>query len=493
MTGTAGRPPNILLVTTDQHRYGFTAGEGFGLDTMPFLDALAATGTRIHHAYTTAPACVPARTSLLTGRFPSAHRVRQNSAVHAVLRGPDLVDVLREAGYSLHFAGKTHMYRAAEDFDSFAGPYWHEHGVDTSATQRDFSAWLRAIDHGPATEATPFPVDCQYAHRIVTDAITGLAARDRGRPFFCWVSLPEPHNPYQAPEPYFSLFGEDEVPPRGCGPEAAYAKGGAWRWLRDLLEEKRPGYDGLWRRYRATYCGMLRLVDDQLRRLFAALNDVRGDTIVVFTADHGDYVGDYGLQRKGAGMPDALMRIPFVVTGPGVAVRDDRRVFASIADLFPTLCEAVGAPIPYGAQGRSLWPMLTGRDYPAEEFDSVYAEGGYGGLPYPADERPPLHFPYHGTQYDELNAVTQSGTTRMLRHGRWKLLHGVTGDGELYDLTEDPMELRNRWDDPACAAVRAELLERLLRWATRVVDDLPLATYQPKRAPHNWHAAMSGR
>src|SRR5918992_5341784 len=92
--------PNILLLMTDQHRAGFTAGEGFALDTMPFLDSLAATGTRIRNAYTTAPACVPARTSLLTGRFPSAHRVRQNSAVKHVLRGDDLLDVLRNAGYS---------------------------------------------------------------------------------------------------------------------------------------------------------------------------------------------------------------------------------------------------------------------------------------------------------------------------------------------------------------------------------------------------------
>lgn len=486
---TSGRS-NILLVTTDQHRAGLTAGTGFGLDTMPFLDSIAANGTTIRNAYTTAPACVPARTSLLTGRFPSAHHVRQNSAHREVRRGPDLLDVLRNAGYTLHYAGKTHMYRDPDDFDSFAGPYWHESGPDDSQPDKEFSAWLRSIDHGPTTEPTPFPLERQYPYRIVSDAIEALSNRADDRPSFCWVSLPEPHNPYQIPEPYFSMFAEDDVPDRACGPEAALAKGGAWRWLRELIEQKRPGYDTLWRRYRATYCGMLRLIDDQLRRLFDALRAIglADNTIVVFTADHGDYFGDYGLQRKGAGMPEVLMRVPFVVSGPGVAARDNQTDLVSLADLFPTLCEAVGQPIPYGVQGRSLWPMLTGAAYPSEEFASVFAERGYGGLPYGQSDRPELHFPYEGTRYDELNSVTQSGTSRMVRLGRWKLVYDISGDGELYDLDTDPMELTNRWADPELLDVRAELTERLLWWSIRAVDDLPLADYVPRRAPHNWHA-----
>ncbi|MGH3660799.1 MAG: hypothetical protein ACRDTQ_02925, partial [Micromonosporaceae bacterium] len=156
--------------------------------------------------------------------------------------------------------------------------------------------------------------------------------------------------------------------------------------------------------------------------------------------------------------------------------------------LFPTLCEAAGQPIPYGVQGRSLWPMLTGAAYPEAEFDSVYAEQGFGGLPYGVDDRPELHFPYHGTRYDELNSVTQSGTLVMLRQGDWKLSYDVTGKGELYHLPDDPMELTDLWSDPAHAEVRAQLLEKLLRWRIRVGDDLPAANYTPRRAEHNWHS-----
>ncbi|WP_419999552.1 sulfatase-like hydrolase/transferase [Streptomyces boninensis] len=482
-------PPNIVLVMTDQHRAGLTAGEGFGLDTMPFLDALAADGMRLRRAYTTAPACVPARTSLLTGRWPSAHRVRQNSTPKAAVRGDDLLDVLGAAGYQTFFAGKPHMYRGTADFDAFAGPYGHESGPDGTAEERAFSEWLKSIDHGPTDEATPFPAELQFAHRIVSDAIGQIDARDTAKPFFSWVSMPEPHNPYQAPEPYFSLFGEDEVPERACGPEAAEAKGGAYKWLRDLVEEKRPGYDEGWRHYRATYCGMLRLIDDQLRRLVEHLKeqDLWQNTVLVFLADHGDYVGDYGLQRKGAGMPEALARIPMVVTGPGIPARDNTRDFVSIADLLPTVCEAVGRSIPLGVQGRSLWPMLTGRDYPAAEFADVVAERGYGGLPYPEDARPELHFPYEGTTYDALNTVTQSGSSRMLRHDRYKLYSHVDGTGELYDLDADPMELDNRWDDPSLRPIRSELMERWQRWSLRLTDDLPQGNYHPNLPRHNWH------
>ncbi|AUH41697.1 sulfatase family protein [Streptomyces sp. CMB-StM0423] len=487
---TCPTAPNIVFVMTDQFRADFTAGEGFGLDTMPFLDSLAAGGVRLRRAYTTAPACVPARTSVLTGRWPSAHRVRQNSTPQGVVRGDDLLDVLGGAGYQLFYAGKTHMYRGRKEFfDAFSGPYGHESGPDETVEQQDFARWMRSIDHGPTTEATPFPVELQFAHRIVSDAMGQISARDPGKPFFSWISMPEPHNPYQAPEPYFSLFGEDEVPARTCGPEAAERKGGAYKWLRELVEEKRPGYDRLWRRYRATYCGMLRLIDDQLRRLVDHLKaqDVWRDTLLVFFADHGDYVGDYGLQRKGAGMPEVLARIPMVVHGCGVEARDNRRDFVSLADLLPTVCEAVGRPLPLGVQGRSMWPMLTGADYPAAEFADVVTERGYGGLPYPDDARPELHFPYEGTKYDELNSVTQSGSSRMLRHDRYKLYQHVAGEAELYDVAADPMELHDRWNDPRLRHVQADLTQRLHRWSLRLTDDLPDGAYDPLLPAHNWH------
>lgn len=482
--------PNIVLIMTDQHRADFCAAEGFGLDTMPYLDSLAAGGARFRRAYTTAPLCVPARCSLLTGRFPQATRVRQNSTAGYAVYEQDLVDVLRGSGYSLHFAGKTHFYRSGDVFDRFAAPYGHLSGPPGAANgqQAEFEDWLTAFGHEVAEQPTPFPVECQFPYRIVSDAIAALDDVPADQPFFSWLSFPEPHNPYQVPEPYFSLFAEDEVPDRSSGPEAALAKGGAWAWLRRLTEEKRPGYDAGWRRYRANYCGMLRLIDDQIRRYVTALQDrdLADNTIICFLADHGDYAGDYGLQRKGAGMPECLMRIPFMITGPGVETRDNDRDFVSLVDVLPTVCEAIGADIPVGVQGRSLWPVLTGQPYPEAEFSSIYGEMGFGGQFYGSQERPVLHFPYPGREFDELNTVTQSGNTVMLRTGSWKLIYDSSGRAELYDLSSDPAELTNRYEDPEMSAVRADLLEELLRWSLRAEDDLPQGAYTLKRAPHNW-------
>ncbi|WP_129790164.1 sulfatase-like hydrolase/transferase [Promicromonospora panici] len=478
--------PHIVLIMTDQQRADLSARSGFPLDTTPFLDQLASRGTDFQRGYTSSPLCVPARVSLLTGRFPSAHRVTQNSTPDAATYDRDLLDVLSEAGYHRVFAGKPHMHRGPEDFDAYRGPYFHTDGPDANPEHEAFDQWLDDLDHGVSHEPTPFPLEASLPYRIVSDAVDELAEADPTRPTFLWVSFPEPHNPYQVPEPYFSMFPPDQIPERVHGPDVARAKGGHWAWLQELIEEKRPGYDDERARYRANYCGQLRLLDDQVRRLmehvWATLGD---DVVVIMVSDHGDYVAEYGLQRKGAGMPEVLMRIPFFFSGGPVA-SSRRRELVSIVDVLPTVAELVGSAIPDGVTGRSLAPLLRDEDLTSTEFDDIYAERGFGGLTYGADERPPLHFPYEGRRFDELNTVTQSGRSRMLRRGDLKLIVHSDGSGELYDLAADPTEVDNRFDDPRYAGPRSELLWRMAQWMLRAQDELPRGVYTPKRAPHNW-------
>ncbi|MBZ2197899.1 sulfatase-like hydrolase/transferase [Occultella gossypii] len=484
----SAQQPHVLLVMTDQHRSGFTRRSGFALDTMPFCDALAADGVSFPNAYTTAPSCSPARASLLTGRWPSAHRVTQNSTAQHAWYDRDLLQILRSAGYRLSFAGKPHMHAGPDDFDHYAGPYFHVDGPQREPEHGAFDAWLEELDHGVAAEPTPFPLECQLPYRIVSDAIADVdAAADHAGPQFFWVSFPEPHNPYQVPDPYFSLFAESEVPERAHGPQAARDKGGHWLWLQELLERKRPGYDADWRRYVANYCGMLRLIDDQVRRFVEhARATLDGEILVVFVSDHGDYTGEFGLQRKGAGLPECLVRIPLFFSGAGVSGGQVREELVSIADVLPTLCALVGQPFPDGLQGRSLLPLLRGAPRPRGEFDSIYAERGFGGLTYRSDEHPPLHFSYDGRSLDSLNSVTQSGRSRMVvRDGRKLVVHS-DGTGELYDLTTDAGEVTNLIDDPSHAAVRHDLLWCLTQWMLRVQDELPRGTYVPKTTEHNW-------
>jgi len=187
-------------------------------------------------------------------------------------------------------------------------------------------------------------------------------------------------------------------------------------------------------------------------------------------------------------LSEFLMRIPLIVTGDGVAIqRRDEPV--SIVDVLPTICEAVGQPLPDGVQGRSLLPLAQGEEAPEAEFGSIIAEQGFGGRARDVTDRPPLHFAYDGPTFDELNTVTQSGAARMLRSGRWKLVVHADLAGELYDLEVDPAELDNLFESEQHLAVRAQLLHQLARWQARLTDDLPTGAYVSRRLEHNWRWA----
>ena len=218
-------------------------------------------------------------------------------------------------------------------------------------------------------------------------------------------------------------------------------------------------------------------------------------TIIVVLSDHGDYCGEYGLIRKGVGLSESLTRIPMVWAGYQIK-KQPKAIDAhvSLADLFPTFCTAIGDSIPVGVQGRSLWPMLTGKEYPKEEFSSVVVQLGFGGEDVPLDDS--LTFEQEGAlgpnkvaHFDELNTWTQSGTSRMVRMGDWKLIMNSYGKGELYNLKKDPYEINNLFGNPKLIDKQSELLTKLLAWELRLQDPLPLPRhrYHFKRNPYNYH------
>ena len=241
--------------------------------------------------------------------------------------------------------------------------------------------------------------------------------------------------------------------------------------------------------------GMLRLIDDQVRRFVGFLEDqdLRHNTHVIFLSDHGDFVGEYGLVRKGPELPEVLTRIPFSWAGPGIAAQPEpHQAHISLADIMPTICELIDEPLPAGVQGRSLKPLLLGEDYPREEFSSVYAEHGFGGLQYTADDDfdPAEDGLRPGLAFDELNGWSQSGTMRMVRRADWKLIFDMQGAGQLYDLRNDPLEMHNLYGEPLVAEVQSELLAELLAWTLRVQDPLPYPRrrYKFKSDPRNYWA-----
>jgi arylsulfatase A-like enzyme len=496
--------PNIVLIITDQFRADACKREGFALNTTPFLDNLAETGVWFNKAYCAMPACVPSRTSMMTGRFPSATHVRSNWNLSDAYYKTDLMKVMRDNGYQTALIGKNHCFLKPEMVD-----YWKEYshlGVIHPKTEKEkaFNKYLEGTHFYMEEKPAPFPAEMQLPARIVKDAENWLADEqtNSGKPFFLYVSIPEPHNPYQVSEPYYSMFPPQSLPPVAVGAEVLPTKGNKWILQKEMMEMGYPGFEKMIPRVRSNYYGMMRLIDDQVKDLVDYLqkNGLYENTIIIFVADHGDFTGEYGLIKKGVEVPECLTRIPMIWHGPGIVQsKAPQEAHVSNVDIMSTICDIIGTPIPEGVQGRSLWPMLQGKDYPKEEFSSVIVQQGYGGLNY-TDLKEYDPYTQDGalqkgkTKFDELNTWSQSGTMRMLRKGDWKLVYDMQGSGQLYNLTRDPAEVHNLFGNTECAAKQTKLLEYMMAWELRTQDPLPLphATkdrhYGFKRDPENYWA-----
>lgn len=239
------------------------------------------------------------------------------------------------------------------------------------------------------------------------------------------------------------------------------------------------------------------MIDDQIKRLVTHLEDksLMEKTILVFTTDHGDALMKYGVGHKGLDVQETVTHTPLIWSGYGVKPRPNvATASTSMADIMPTLCEAIGAEIPHGVQGRSLWPLLHGESYPAAEFRSIYTSVGVGGLYYTAADDVPLSAAQDlkGASFDELNKVTLSGNQKMVRMDDWKLVYDMMGYGQMFNLKADLCELKNLFNHPAHGRQQATLMSELAMWIIRTEDSLPSGPqnrkYQTKwSSQHNWY------
>ena len=491
--------PNILIVMTDQQRADLRKAEGYPLDTMPFLDEWSQSGTDFRGAYTPNPTCMPARVSLFTGRYPNCHHVRTNHNAVDAFYTDDLLDVLKQAGYRTALCGKNHSHRALSDFD-FCEANGHDgpdRDYDRSPAEKKFDTFMKSLRHRECHEPSPCTVQEQQPYRNVSAALRFMDSLDRDQPFFAWVSFAEPHNPYQVPAPYFDMFPPESLPPLHTSTEDLAAKGHRYPWLRACWETAfGEDTERNIARTRSNYHGMLRLIDDQFRRLIEGVR-ARGlydNTIILFVSDHGDFSGEYGLIRKGPDLPELLARIPMAWHVPNLPAQGSKSsCFTNLVDVFPTLCDLAGLEVPFGVQGKSLVPLLDGSDSHREEFAVAYAETGFSGLYW--NERDGLNQKAEGAinpgcTYDCLNTWTQSGQVRMARKGKFKIQADMMGIGYLYDLENDPFEVDNLWDDPAHLATKADMLATLLAETLKANDPLPAPRnrYRTKIHPKGyWH------
>lgn len=474
--------PNLIIVMADQQRADLRKACGYPLDTMPYLDQWAKGGVDFHRAYTPNPTCMPARVSMLTGRYSQCHMARTNHNAQDALYTEDLLDVLKAQGYRTALCGKNHSHRPndAFDFHETCGHLGYEGETNTTPEEIAFADFLCATKHMESPVPSPGGIEVQHPYRNVSSALRFIDEVDGQAPFFAWVSFAEPHNPYQVPEPYFDMFPPEALPPITTSLRDLPGKGPRYEWLRKTWERVLTGdIEKRILRVRSNYLGMLRLLDDQFKRLIEGLEarGLRENTHVVYLADHGDFVGEYDLIRKGPELSNVLTRIPMVWQGPGVQkAQAPLEACVSLVDILPTYCDALHIPAPFGSQGRSLLPLLRGETVPQGEFDVAYSESGFSGLYW--DDADGLDIITEGASknyetFDCLNTWTQCGQVRMARKGDYTIQVDMLGNGYLYNLKNDPMEVRNLWDDQSHVAVKADMLSALTAAMLRASDPLP--------------------
>lgn len=298
------------------------------------------------------------------------------------------------------------------------------------------------------------------------------------RPFFLQVNFSKPHPPYEAPEPYYSMVDPETIAPfpHDLPKNAPLPLVAQRRWR---LGEKVTAAS--LRELQAVYYAMVGWVDAQVGRVLDALDraGLAEDTLVLFTSDHGDYAGQYGINEKwDASLQDCLLRVPFVMAGPGVPRGGRLDGLSEHVDQPATILAFLGLTPPpeWVWHGRSLWSMLEG----APGVDAVFADGGHEA---------PMRARF-AAKVDEERGGRRVKTTggkqltyqqcpdamarcKMVRTRDWKLVIRETGGNELYHVAEDPHEMDNLYGDPAHAAVVADLQLKLIHWCLRTDTDRP--------------------
>lgn len=463
--------PNILLIYTDQQRFDTIRALGNRHIHTPNLDRLVREGVTFTHATTPSPVCLANRWSLHSGQWSSAHRCYSNH--HPGLRPPtDIPRMLRSAGYVTGLSGKNHSFLTPPDMDE-----WDEAPAlpDHPEWER-YEDWMRYREqHFPRLAEEPIWTSITAEHAKTKSALRFMERNSkRGKPFFLWLSYLYPHTPYEAPEPYYSMYADLPPPKIEAGGLAAAGKP-----FRQLFHQRNndaiiPFIEKQVNLMRRVYYSMLTLIDGEIGRILDFL-DKRGltqDTLLVFTSDHGDYQGDHGLIAKSPALYDVLVRVPLIMRWPRQtdAGRRDNR-FASHIDLLPTFAAAADLPCPAQAQGVNLLPCLRDGGKGGAIRPFAFSEYGSPGEPY--DEGRLLNEgledrvftnPANDRLSWEGNPVALAGRIRMLRDHEWKLVEEEGGAGELYDLQNDPHELLNLWDNPQYQDKRGTLQSQLSSW-----------------------------
>lgn len=488
----------ILFVTTDQQRYDAFGCNGGAIARTPVVDRLAETGVNYRRAHNQNVVCMPARSTMLTGQYVRTHGVYANG-VPLPADAPSVAAVLADAGYRTALIGKAHFepgfdpegrwpentlgrigrepsygpHRGFEHLElAMHGPlaWWHygrwlheEHPGEAAGFYALVKDGRLNADGGGDTglvqvHSNPVPREHYHTDWVADRTIAWLDTLDADADWFVWMSFPDPHHPWDPPEAEVKRIDWRELDLPAGHPGSADAcrvvlaeKPRHWLdWFEGRFDNREGGptsfvpatmtHDQV-REVNALIHVENELIDEACGRVLDRIA-ARGwgdDTDVVFTTDHGELQGDYGLLFKGPYHCDALMRIPLVwrpAPSAAIAPADVEDPVGQV-DLAPTFCAIADVPAPDWMQGATL-PIDdgSGHERVITEWDSQFDEID-------------MH----------LRTIYRDGWT-CTAYEAGGMYEGT--EGELYDLTDDPHQLHNRWDDPACASMRRDLVADLL-------------------------------
>jgi arylsulfatase A-like enzyme len=480
--------PNILVLMSDQQRLDTVSAYGLNnLCRTPHIDALAERGVRFDAAFTPTAICSPARASFYTGVYPHKHGVTGNGlCIREGLRG--LNHYIEEAGYRSGYAGKWHVDEktgpsglgfTGQDFMGYAfpgsgvlpglqfgaKPYGHNPYVDY-LKERGFdpppSVSQRYVGTNPSNQAQEMfarhdgPVESCIEYFVAEECISVMDQLSQGDdPFFLWGNFWGPHSPSLVPEPYFSMYDPAAIPEHPSYCETFENKPYRQQLIEKLWGLGDYGWEGF-QQIGARYFGHCTLIDAMVGRVVAHLEKlgIADNTIIIYTADHGDCMGAHRLIEKGEFMYDEIYRIPLVVSHPACrnpgSSSDD---FVYLQEITASILDMAGLPVPEHFDGNSFLPaMLEGGRHNGRE--EVYCV-----------------FDRHFTVANQ----------RMVRSRTHQFTFNSSDQGELYDLENDPYQLNNVYSDPTHDATRRDLMDRMQGY----MDDLQ----DPLR---NWYGRIRG-
>jgi iduronate 2-sulfatase len=451
--------PNVLLLCVDDLK-PILGCYGDNKALTPHIDKLASRSMLFENAYCNQAVCAPSRHALMTGLRPDTIGIYDLATNFrtAMPNAVTLSQAFMKAGYKAMALGKIYHvgHGNGDDRASWSIPHWSAKGsqyalAENTKPQRK----NKTSDRGPATESADVPDDAYADGKAALEAVQRLKQLKANptKPFFLAVGFSKPHLPFVAPKKYWDLYPRSQIQlaafrkaPEGA-PSYSLQDSGELRQYFGIPATG-PFPDDLQRELIHGYYAATSYADAQIGRVLRALDEtgLAQNTIVVLWADHGWHLGDHGIWCKHTNYEQAN-RIPFLISAPGTKAGQRTKAFAETVDLYPTLCELAGVPMPLKTDGQSLVKIL--RDPAASNKDHAF------------------HV------YPRRNMIGRAIRTARYRLVEWKV-PGAAPDSatlELYDYQNDPLEKKNiAAEDPATVAKMRNILAQYPEAKPQVVN-----------------------